>query len=159
MPGRDGPNMPLTAVLEGAELGVAAAEQQGLVHTGSAQQRPHWSPGDETPISLAPSSAIPALAAAAAECGPAPGAAAMAAAAPTSFSSSHIHHDLHHHHQQEQQSLQQGKAAAAYGDMQFAELVAALLGLLGCDLLPPLSLLTLGWLLHQLLSVGVAGEA
>jgi hypothetical protein len=48
-------------------------------------------------------------------------------------------------------------ALSAYGETHFAEFAAALLGLLDCDLLPPLSLLTLGWLLHQLLSVGASG--
>ena len=39
----------------------------------------------------------------------------------------------------------------------FEEIVAALMALLASDLLPPLSLWTLGWLLSQLLCVGKCG--
>ena len=50
-------------------------------------------------------------------------------------------------------------AAAARAEQQFGEVVGALLGLLCSDVLPPLSFSTLGWLLHQLLSVGKGGAA
>lgn len=44
--------------------------------------------------------------------------------------------------------------AVAHADRQAADVVEALLGLLDSQLLPPLSLQTVGWLLHRLLSVG-----
>ncbi|GAB4821885.1 hypothetical protein N2152v2_008931 [Parachlorella kessleri] len=53
--------------------------------------------------------------------------------------------------------LASGSMDDAYGEAQFAEVASSLLGLLGCDLLPPLAILTLGWLLNKLLSVGKAG--
>lgn len=51
-----------------------------------------------------------------------------------------------------QQRQQQREAAAA--EVAFCEVAAAVLSLLSSDLLPPVSLHTVSWLLHQLLSVG-----
>lgn len=53
----------------------------------------------------------------------------------------------------------QGPAAAAgtAAEAAFSDVVSALLGPLSSDLLPPLSLRAIGWLLHQLLSVGKGG--
>jgi hypothetical protein len=66
--------------------------------------------------------------------------------------------------QQEQQQQPQGQGQqqaqaqiAQHAEQQFGEVADALLGLLSSDLLPPLSLATLGWLLNQLLSVGKGG--
>ncbi|KAL4427887.1 hypothetical protein ABPG75_001976 [Micractinium tetrahymenae] len=42
-------------------------------------------------------------------------------------------------------------------DAAFSDVVSALLGLLSSDLMPPLSLRTVGWLLNQLLAVGKGG--
>ena len=63
---------------------------------------------------------------------------------------------------QHPQSPQQQQAAAAalspaQAEQWFGEVVGPLLGLLGSELLPPLSLSTVGWLLNQLLPVGKGG--
>ena len=55
------------------------------------------------------------------------------------------------------QQQQQRALAAAHAEQRFEEVVSALLGLLGSELLPPLSLHTVGWLLNRLLSVGKGG--
>jgi hypothetical protein len=58
--------------------------------------------------------------------------------------------------QQQRQEQQQAPAGMQW-EQPFEEIVAALMSLLASDLLPPLSLWTLGWLLSQLLCVGKGG--
>ncbi len=62
-----------------------------------------------------------------------------------------------HPRSQPQQQQQQRALAAAYTEQRFDDIVGSLLGLLGSELLPPLSLHTVGWLLNRLLSVGKGG--
>ena len=59
-------------------------------------------------------------------------------------------------HLQQQQQQAQAQAGAQW-EQPCEEIVAALMSLLASDLLPPLSLWTLGWLLSQLLCVGKGG--
>lgn len=61
--------------------------------------------------------------------------------------------------QAQQGGRRQGPAAAAgtAAEAAFSDIVSALLGPLTSDLLPPLSLRAIGWLLHQLLSMGKGG--
>ena len=61
------------------------------------------------------------------------------------------------HPRSQQQQLQQRALGAALAEQRFDDIVSALLGLLGSELLPPLSLHTVGWLLNKLLSVGKGG--
>lgn len=63
------------------------------------------------------------------------------------------------HPQHSQRQQQQAALAAAHAEQQFSDIVSALLGLLVSDLLPPLSLGVVGWLLNQLLSTGKGGAA
>lgn len=61
------------------------------------------------------------------------------------------------HPRGQQQQVQQRALGAALAEQRFDDIVGALLGLLGSELLPPLSLHTVGWLLNKLLSVGKGG--